>query len=282
MKRSQSPKNYRKIKRKKSILKSSTFWISLIFILVSSGLFYFVCFSSFVQIKNIRVEKENIEVSPGIDLISDQTIQSVSELIDDEVNKKIIFYDSKSILLVNGNSIVRKIIEQFPEISQVDVEKKLTQGNINFYLSRKRGVAKWCQDNNCLLIDKSGEIFSQLSDIDQELLRITRIDDQSELIIRKSVINEEELSNILDIYTKIKQSSELDFYIKEIKIESDEKVNVITEDGWIAYINPKGDISWQLTKLEASLKEVPSENRDELEYIELRFNNFAPYKYKSD
>ena len=280
MKRSQSSKNYKKIKRKKSIFKSSAFWISLVVVLISSGLFYFVCFSSFVQIKNIRVEKENIEVSPGVDLISDQVIQSINDLIDNEVNKKIIFYDTKSILLVNGKSIIHQITEQFPEISQVDVEKKLTQGNINFYLSRKRGVAKWCQDDNCLLIDKSGEIFSQLSDIDQELLRITKIDDQSELIIGKFVISEEELSNILDIYTGIKQSAELNFSIKEIKIESEEKVSVIIDDGWIAYINPKGDISWQLTKLEASLKEVPSENRDELEYVELRFNNFAPYKYR--
>jgi len=54
--------------------------------------------------------------------------------------------------------------------------------------------------------------------------------------------------------------------------------------GWEIYFNlqkDQKDIDWQLVKLRAVLEEkIPSENRKDLEYIELRFGNFAPYKYK--
>ena len=46
-------------------------------------------------------------------------------------------------------------------------------------------------------------------------------------------------------------------------------------------MNPQERVEWQLTKLEVNLKEeIPPESRKNLEYIELRFGNFAPYKYK--
>ncbi|MBU0546583.1 cell division protein FtsQ/DivIB [Patescibacteria group bacterium] len=273
-------KRHQPIKRKKTIFQYPVFWLTLAFVLLGSGLFYLICFASIVQIKNIRVEKEVIAISPGIDLISNQTIQNINTLIEEEITKKIFSQEIKSILLVNNQKITKEITDQFPEISQIDIEKKYSQGVINFYLSRKRGLALWCQEMNCFLLDKLGIIFSQPSEIDQKLFRITRPNDQEELILGTTIIDVQKLTQILDIFSTINKTEDLKLIIKSFEIESNEKLNIITDENWRIYLNPKENVDWQLTKLEASLKEIPLENRKNLEYIELRFNNFAPYKYR--
>jgi len=69
--------------------------------------------------------------------------------------------------------------------------------------------------------------------------------------------------------------------ILEVSIISEERLNAKTSEGWEIYFNLEGDINWQLTKLGAVLeKEIPPEKRENLEYIDLRFGNFAPFKYR--
>ena len=76
-------------------------------------------------------------------------------------------------------------------------------------------------------------------------------------------------------------AEELKIKTKEFIIFS-EHLNVKTSEDWEVYLNPQEDINWQLTKLGAVLEEeIPLEKRKDLEYIELRFGNFAPYKYRS-
>jgi cell division septal protein FtsQ len=275
-------KKHQSIKRKKTIFQYPVFWLTLVFLLIGIGLFYFICLSSVVQIKNIRIEKESVEVGPGVSLISDQTIQDINALIEKRITKEIFSQKSKSILLTNNQKIRKEIMAQFPEIAQIEIEKKFSQGAINFYLSRKRGVALWRKETDCFLLDKLGIIFSQASEIDQELFKITKLNDQEELILGKELINAQKLAQILDIFSRIEKTEGLQLKIAGFEIESDEKLNIITDQGWKIYLNPEGNVDWQLTKLEISLKEIPLENRKKLDYIELRFNNFAPYKYRSD
>ncbi len=73
---------------------------------------------------------------------------------------------------------------------------------------------------------------------------------------------------------------ELGVLVEEISVISEERINVKTSQGWEIYFNPKKDLEWQLRKLGADLDEfIPLEKRKDLEYIELRFGNLAPFKY---
>jgi len=93
------------------------------------------------------------------------------------------------------------------------------------------------------------------------------------------VIEKEFLSSILDTESKLENN--LKIPVEEVLVVSDERINLKTSEGWEIYLNPKGDVDWQLTKLSEVLeKEIPLEKRGNLQYIELRFGNFAPYKYQ--
>ena len=86
------------------------------------------------------------------------------------------------------------------------------------------------------------------------------------------------LSKILTIRDKIK--SDFKILLEEFILD-EEKLTVLVEDNWEIYFDLEGDVDWQLTKLNAVLEEkIPKDRRGDLEYIELRFGNFAPYKYK--
>jgi hypothetical protein len=64
-------------------------------------------------------------------------------------------------------------------------------------------------------------------------------------------------------------------------IISEEELHFQTQDNWEIFINPQKDIDWQLTKLKEALEEaIPKEKVKNLEYIDLRFGNFAFPKYK--
>ena len=77
------------------------------------------------------------------------------------------------------------------------------------------------------------------------------------------------------------------FFQEELKLEIKEfivfpqRLNLRMVEGFEIYFDPRADIDWQLTKLNSVLKEkIPPEKRKDLEYIELRFGDLAPFKYR--
>ena len=69
--------------------------------------------------------------------------------------------------------------------------------------------------------------------------------------------------------------------LREFLIVSNERLDIKTQEGWSIRLDPQRELGWQLTKLKTDLtQEIPAESRESLEYIDVRFGNFAPYKYK--
>jgi len=92
-------------------------------------------------------------------------------------------------------------------------------------------------------------------------------------------LEKDKLFKILNINSKLKEN--LNIPIEKFVINDNEKLTALTREGWEIYFNLEGDIEWQITKLVAVLEnKIPKEQRGDLEYIELRFGNFAPFKYR--
>ena len=129
------------------------------------------------------------------------------------------------------------------------------------------------------MIDEQGIAFEQSSST-EGLLKIS--DEQSSDLLGLSgqALGKDDLSNILLINSRLKNDLGID--IGEFTISSQDRLIALTKEGWNIYFYLKGDIDWQLTKLKAVLDEkIPQEKRKNLEYIELRFENLAPFKYKN-
>jgi cell division protein FtsQ len=264
-------RKYRKpyrVKKKKSIFKNRFFWLGILILLIFGGIFYLICFSSPFQIKEIQItgnEKTNTD--------------NLNNLIKDKLSQKILFLTSKSIFLVNFGEIKKEISKNFPPIDEIILKRKFP-AKIIVQIEERKPIAVFNQEDLYFFLDKEGIIFENTL-ADGQLIKIKKEVKDKELKVGDRVLEKELISAILEIESKLENN--LKGPIEEVLVVSDERINLKTSEGWEIYLNPKGDVDWQLTKLSEVLeKEIPLEKRGNLQYIELRFGNFAPYKYRGD
>lgn len=273
---------YRKphrVRRKKAIIKNSSIPFFVFGFIILSSLIYFLFFSDFFEIKEIIVL--------GSRKVAEKEIRAV---IENEFLKKTTIFPGENIFLVNLKEVEKRILDTFFQISEVKIKRNLPQRLVFTILEREekamfcRNYELFTKDNSetffrkCFLIDQEGIAFEEILRDNDNLAKIKRPDFKEELGLGQKAIDAELLSKILIIFSGLEN---LSIKTKEIIIVSDERINVATADGWDIYFDPKRDLDWQMTKLKVDLeKNIPPERKGELEYIELRFGNLAPFKYK--
>jgi len=270
MKKYRYKKNYRTKKKKIifSIFLSRFFWLGLLIFVILGVIFYFVIFSSFFQTKQVNIS--------GNEKISAEDIKII---IRKGLEKKFLFFSTKSIFLINLNKIKEEILSSFPRIAGIEIKRKLPN-ILDINVVEKLAIAVFCfarpnfdeqnlggQEEKCFLLDSEGVIFEETQPRN-DLIRLT--DKQKvETILGKNVIKKDYLDKVLKIQKEVLK--ELKLEIKEFTIFK-ERLNAKTADGWEIYFNPQKDLDWQLTELVLVLKEkIPLEKRGNLEYIDLRF-----------
>jgi len=262
-------RKYRKphqFKRKKSIFRSRFFWLGILTLFIIGTTFYFLFFSEIFQVEKVIITGEKKVSAAEIKL-----------LIEKKSENKILFFKTKSIFLVNLNGIRKDILNNFPQIAGIEIKRGLPD-TLNIVVIERLGLAIWCREEQCFLLDNEGVIFEEALS-ERDLIKVIDRQNINYFSLGKKVIEKERMSQILEITSKLE--SDLKIPLKEFMIVSENKLIVTTADKWEIYLNLQSDIEWQLTKLRAVLEEkIFPEERKNLEYIELRFGNFAPYKYR--
>ena len=251
-------KIYRKpyrIKKKKSIFKNRFFWLSILTLVIFGSIFYFLFFSEFFQVKEIKI-------------FGNQKVlrEDLENLIREKIEQKILFFPSKSIFLANFSEIKEEISKSFPQVAEINFKRKLPK-TILLQIEERRPVAIFCQAENCFFVDIEGIIFE--SNVTKQGLVTLRGSLDREIKLGEKIIEKEQVSKILEIESKLRDN--LKIQVKEVLVVSEERLNAKTLEGWEIYFNPKKDINWQLTKLKAVLEE----NYLPKEYIDLRFGDRA-------
>lgn len=261
-------RRYRKphrIKKKKFFLKNKFFYLSLFLLGIVFAIFYLIFFSPFFQVKKVEVYGSK-----------EVPTEEIKNFILERLNKRLLFFNSKSIFVIKPREISDLLLEKFPKISEVNLQKKLPN-SIIFKIKEREAVAVFVFDSENFLLDKTGTIYEKAGE-KENLLNIKTEPPPTTLELGKKILTKEQLSFILDLQSKLKKDFGIE--IIEVLIISDERINLKTSEGWSIFVLPE-EIDWQLEKLKVLLeKEIPKEKTKSLEYIDLRFGNFAPYKYR--
>ncbi len=263
-------KIYRKphsYKRKKSILKNRFFWLGILIFIFFISVFYFVFLSSTFQVKKITLA--------GLRTVS---ADELNKLVENKLTNKILFFKTKNIFLIKSDAIKNDILNRFPEIVEVKIKKNYP-ASLSVAITERTGTALWCSvPEQCFQIDNEGIIFA--SSTDTTLIRIADQRNEKQLSLGKKVIEKDILAKIINqIYPLL--NTELKIPLQEFIYAADDKFIAQTSENWQIYFNLQDDINWQMTKLKAVLADkIPPDQRKNLDYIEVRFGNFAPYKYK--
>ncbi|MCX6718383.1 MAG: FtsQ-type POTRA domain-containing protein [Candidatus Staskawiczbacteria bacterium] len=247
-----------KIKPKKSILKNKWFWIAILFLAVIIFAFYFLFFYPGIQVKNIEIS-------------GNQKIQSqdIKNLVSHSV-------DSKSIFFINSGKISKEILEKFPAIEKVAVNKNFPQ-TLALDIAERKSVGAYClsasseqANNNCFSIDKNGIVF-ETAEGNPDNLTIMQTGENKDVFIGQEAVAE----NIIDAIYKIKKILKDNFQIdlKTALVASSAKLDITTKENWQIYfdLGPDSDVNSQIVKLNLLLdKGISQDSRKNLRYIDLR------------
>lgn len=254
-----------RIKKRKSIFKNFYFWFSILILFFASCGIYFLFFSDFFSVKKIvisgekRVNKEEIEL-----------------FINNSLERKILIFQTRNIFLIDLDQIKSKILERFTEIDNLEFKRKFPD-TLNMKIHERKEIAKFCQNDNCFLVDEKGIIFKEIAS-EIQLLKIENEALKGDLKLGEKIFDKELITKILEVEKKLK---DLKVGCEKVLIVSEDNLHFKTNENWEIFVDAQKDIDWQMTKLSVSLKEaIPKEKRNNLEYIDLRFGNFAYPKYK--
>ena len=254
-------KSYRTVKKRVPfrIFKHKITWIVLLVVAFITSLVYLFIFSSVFQVKNIDIsETEKVPT------------EEINNIISDNIG---------NIFLANLKDISQKIIDRFPQIDNVVIKRKLPDKLITKIVERQP-IAIFCkpsidsslkifgtrENKDCYYIDNKGIVFEEAGEKDLPIIKIQN--PVYRPIFGREVIGNEYLKKLLTINYDIK-----DIGVSELYPVSENRLDVKTSENWNIYFNTKGNIDWQVEKLNVLLKEkLPVEERTNLEYIDLRFD----------
>jgi len=266
-------------------LKNRFFWLGILIIIFLFSIFYFLFFSEFFQLEKVIISgNEKVPV------------EDIRKLIESTIKKKILVFQTKSIFLTSKNQIQEIVFRNFPQIAKVDFKKQLPQ-TLVIKIEERKPVAIVSSEKNDFLIDKEGIIFEEILGDNLQLIKIKGPNLEKEIKLGEKVVEKELLSQILEVKSQIENALKIPIVdeagassspfantntrVTEVLIVSEERLNFKTFEGWEIYFNPQKDSNWQLTKLKVDLENlIPFERRKNLEYIELRFGDSAPFKYR--
>jgi len=279
MKKSKKLKRRRhQIRPKGSIIKKPLFWFSFLFLIVVSVALYFLIFFGEIQITDIKIF--------GNEKVSVDELKSV---VSDKINQKILWKNSRSIFLARKSEIIKEVLNRFPEISEVKIEKDFPKTLI-LEIKEREPFAIFCSldtedSEKCFFLDKKGIIFENIvpdsfssrgQNFLEKKLIIRFSESKKEFSLGQEVVEKELLDLILQIQGNLRDSLQID--IQEAVVSLPKRLDIKTSENWQIYFNLESDINLQITKLNLLLKEeITPEKRESLEYIDVRFSR-AYYK----
>ncbi len=257
-----------KIKPKNPVFKKRWFWFSILFLVVISSAVYFLIFYSGVQVKNIIIS--------GNQKVLGEDIQN---LIASDINNKILSLgilkvESKSIFLINIDKLDKEILDEFPIIGGVEVNRKFFQ-TIEVKIYERLPVAAFCPsinyEENCFLIDKNGVAFESVEGLPVDNFIVRQDLGSSKMFAGERVVQ----ANIMDLLLKLVRNLKGNFQIdlKTAIVISSLRLDVTTNESWKVYfdVSPDSDINSQIDKLNSLLSSgISPEDRKNLRYIDLR------------
>ncbi|TSC94064.1 MAG: hypothetical protein CEN87_660 [Parcubacteria group bacterium Licking1014_1] len=266
-------KIYKLRKSGKPIIKKPVFGIAVLFLIVVFAFFYAVIFFPYFQVKNI--------ITLGSEKTQDKDIQ---ELVYSQISQKIISagnwkLESKSIFLVSSKNLNKEILNKFPIIKNVKINKRLPQ-TLELEITEREPLGLFCNSKDeCFLIDQSGIIFESSLKISNNMFVIRKLADSKQVFVGERVVAE----NIMAIISKIENGLKNNFQIniEEVLVSNPLRLDVKTDEKWQIYfdLSPDSDINMQIAKMNILLRdEILEKDRKNIKYIDLRFKDKAYYK----
>ena len=263
-------KTSRRYVKERRLIRIKRLILIFLLILFLGFLAYIVFFSSIFKIKNVKINKI---VDYG--LITEREIEfSLQDFINKSHNNLIFF----------KSAIWQKEIINDSRLESLNIEKKWPNSiKINLQETQPLAILKIMGDNEFYYLNKRGGVIkASLVVISKELENSLNpiFYDQSKIDTKSK-----SYTNFLEKLLVFVQSdilSQNNIYIQKVNFNNIGNIfdaQITTKQGWQIFINSEVDLEKQLISLLQILEEE-IEDRNDLEYIDLRFGTKMFYKIK--
>jgi len=260
-----------RIKPKKSIFKRLWFWILVLIVAFVVAICYFSLFYNGIQVKNIIISGNQKVASKDIENLAVEDITNrILKIGGWEVN-------SKSIFLADKDKIKKDILEKFPVIGEININKKFPQ-TLVLTITERQPLGAFCPsaglekaESNCFFIDQDGVVFQPLQNAPDRVLIVRQVNGVAKLTSGEVAVAPVIISDIYQIQKDLKDNFQI--ILKEAVISSSSRLNITTGGNLQIYFNliSDPDINSQLAELNSLLGGgIPADNMKNLRYIDLR------------
>lgn len=292
-------RSFQKRSRKRIPLKTIIFGGLFFCLLIALG--YFLIFSPFLWVQRIEIEKtKNVPVL------------EIEEIARNNLEGKLwLLIPRKSFLFLPIDKISQDILDRFPEVKAVTIEKikpnflnldQISSGmGLLIKTEERESIGIWCQlnqeettgtttnqiisfedrVNKCFYIDQEGIIFRESPLVIGNLVVNIYSQIKDSVDLREKITSAEVIDFILLVNKRLSQIETVDgnrLNIVGFEIVSIENLRITTSFGWQIYFNPSFSVGSQLNALEMVLLQDIKENYSILEYIDLSIEGRVYYK----
>lgn len=268
------PKSHH-LRPKKNILKMPVFWITLLALVILATAGYFFFFYEKIQVSRIEILGND-----------DIAVEEIENMVWPEIEHKIALgtmkIASKTIFMVSPKKIVKDVLQTFPGIEELSVDKDMPNG-LTLTIKERKPFAVFClseelsENNRCFFVDLHGIIFKPSDNNQQNMIVLHKEQkDQPEKVeLGKEVVDK----NIVEVVSKVQKSLQDNFQIDVRDVLVSNPLVFTTQENWKMYFDPTQDVALQIVKMNTLLKnEISESDRKNIQYIYLQYKDRAYYK----
>lgn len=181
-----------------------------------------------------------------------------------------------NIFLFPGEKMKADVLSAFPELKSVSISNRLEMP-LKVNVRKRDSVGLWCSDNNCGFVDDEGVVFKKAPYFSGSLfLKFFSASTTIDFKIGSRLIEEDQFKKLIEF---VNLSSAVGVQISKITIKEEKQYELETASGWRILLGDTGNAKEASQNLEITLNNK-IENKNELDYIDLRFGNKIFYKFK--
>ncbi len=261
------PQNYRRGQPRK--INWKTYLIIAVVLLVAAGAVYVLCFSPYLRIKEIKVE--------GNQKVSKEEIISFSKQELDGKDYWII--PRNSTVFFAGQKFKDTLLKQMPLIKSADVARNIS-GLLLIRVHERQKAIIYCDRRQCYDIDDDGLVFEEAPAVYGGMAIALKDNSGREVKIGDQAVGPELISFVKEVQYSLSERVNLNLIYFEISSHPAAELGAVTVEDWKIIFDPNRRAEDQVTALKLVLDEKIKDQRDKLEYVDLRIENRVYYKMK--
>ena len=244
----------------------------------------FVGVSTYILLFSDYLKITYVEITGTKELSSEDIRQKLGDFLGKKTLKII---PNDNFLFVSEKRVSSLLENDFKKIRSASVAKKFTN-SLSVSIEERQAVLVWCAGEKCFLIDENGVAYNEADFNSPEILQnhLVRINDQSrrEIALKEKIIEHEYEQYALGIKENLKNIGQ-EIVEENYATPSNmaEEIRVPMQKGFQIYFSSQYSLEKAVRALDIVLKkEIPENEWEKLEYIDLRSEGKVFYKFKNE